>query len=733
MATLRTLTSYSKRPRFRSFMGRRLFVDLMIYFVLLAAVPALAVGYFTLERARTQTNDQVVHQLESVAELKRGRLLNWLDGNTFTMDVLVADSARYKDIERMLAGESTREEANAVSLMLAETVEADRFFGGLFIYNTRGQILAASERQEVRKSARLQPYFEASLGGDDYVHPPLFDIGRNKLTVVQTHTLTDQQGDVIGVLAGWLDTQALGSIMQERSGLGETGETYLVSLENNYFLTPSRFEDYEMNRAYTSEGIDRALLGTEGHSIYTNYRGATVIGIYRWMPEFQVGLLAELEQSEALELFSATSAFVISLTILAALIAAGVGILIASQITRPVARLKALADRLSTGDLTARVEVKAKNELGVLGRAFNNMADDLQSRIEADQATKTELENTVNTYMMFVHQVADGDLTTRIKMLDNGDRLSATGDDLFQLGINLNAMIANLGEMASQIRETAQTITAASSEIQAATTQQITTATEQDAAISQTLATTEEVRSTVTQTAERAEMVAEAANESNAISRRGQDAVANSIEGMQQIRQQVKEIADNILMLSERTQQIGVIIDTVNAIADQSKLLALNASIEAARAGDHGKGFSVVAMEVRQLADQSRQATEQVRSILGEIQQATNSAVMVTESGIKSAENGMELVDRAGEVIETLASTLDTTSQAAIQIAASTSQQINGVDQLNTAMMSIKQASAQSTVSTRQTESSVRDLVNMALQMERAVARYQLGDASSTH
>ena len=94
-------------------------------------------------------------------------------------------------------------------------------------------------------------------------------------------------------------------------------------------------------------------------------------------------------------------------------------------------------------------------------------------------------------------------------------------------------------------------------------------------------------------------------------------------------------------MLSERTQQIGEIIDAVNALADQSKLLALNASIEAARAGEEGKGFAVVAMEVRQLAEQSRGATSRVRDILSEIQDATNMAVMVTEEGSKGAENGM--------------------------------------------------------------------------------------------
>jgi methyl-accepting chemotaxis protein len=164
----------------------------------------------------------------------------------------------------------------------------------------------------------------------------------------------------------------------------------------------------------------------------------------------------------------------------------------------------------------------------------------------------------------------------------------------------------------------------------------------------------------------------------------------------------------------------------VNEIANQSKLLALNASIEAARAGEEGKGFAVVAMEVRQLAEQSREATARVRDILNQIQQATNTAVMVTEEGSKGAENGMSLVERAGEAIRDLTQTIDVAAQAAIQIAASTHQQTNGMDQLASAMSAIKQATMQTAASTRQAERSAQDLNTMASEMQKAVARYRL-------
>jgi methyl-accepting chemotaxis protein len=187
----------------------------------------------------------------------------------------------------------------------------------------------------------------------------------------------------------------------------------------------------------------------------------------------------------------------------------------------------------------------------------------------------------------------------------------------------------------------------------------------------------------------------------------------------------MEEIATAILALSEHTQQIGDIIATVTGIAEQSKLLALNASIEAARAGEEGRGFAVVAMEVHQLAEQSQQATGRIADILNEIQQQTNTAVMVTEEGSKGTETGMELVRQAGEAIVQLARAVEQAAQAAAQIAASTQQQTNGMNQLSTAMVSIKMASEETARSTQQTDASAETVKQMAQQIQDLVTRHQ--------
>jgi len=387
-----------------------------------------------------------------------------------------------------------------------------------------------------------------------------------------------------------------------------------------------------------------------------------------------------------------------------------------------VRRVMEAAQRVAAGDMSQRVTIQSRDEVARLAESFNIMADNLE-KMMATQVAKDYIEGVINQYRDFVARVSDGDLTAKLQLNDNN---ANQNQDLLELGKNLNTMVESLRDMASQVREAANSVSSAATQIQAATTQQTASSTEQDAAVTQTVATVEEVRATVIQTSERAQAVADASQQSVQVSRSGQQSVTDTVTGMDSIRERVESIAENILMLSERTQQIGEIIDTVNALADQSKLLALNASIEAARAGEEGKGFAVVAMEVRQLAEQSRESTGRVRNILNEIQQATNTAVMVTEEGSKGAESGMTMAQRAGEAIRELAATIEEAAQAAVQIAASTHQQTNGMDQLASAMNQIKQATAQTAASARQTEQSVHDLTEMARRLELAAARYEL-------
>jgi methyl-accepting chemotaxis protein len=288
--------------------------------------------------------------------------------------------------------------------------------------------------------------------------------------------------------------------------------------------------------------------------------------------------------------------------------------------------------------------------------------------------------------------------------------------------------LATAIENARLLQETQQTVhelSTAAAEMLAVATQQMSGANEQSAAIAQTTTTVEEVKTISEQAVQRAQEVVDASQRTVETSRAGQKAVQENIAEMAHIKERVESIAENIMALSEQTQQIGEIIATVSDIAVQSNMLALNASVEASRAGEHGKGFAVVAAEVRNLAQQSRHATAQIKAILSDIQNGINMTVRATEEGTKVVDSGVRLVAETQAAIEQLTNVIDESAQAAVQLVAGGQQQESGVEQIAMAMQSINQATQQSLASAHQVEKTAQDLNQLSLGLTETVEQYQ--------
>jgi len=385
-----------------------------------------------------------------------------------------------------------------------------------------------------------------------------------------------------------------------------------------------------------------------------------------------------------------------SAALLLALLAA---FLINRNITPPLAKLTAVAERITVGDLDARLPDDTRgDEVGVLSRAFGRMTVSLRA-----MATAAE-------------KIASGDLRSDVQPQSSQDVL---GTAFARMAVDLRGQIRDLIEGANVLG-------AAASEIVASTSQLAASASEAAAAVTETTTTVEEVRMTAQLASQKARLVSESAQKAASVAQTGRKSVEDVAGGMVRIRQQMEAIASSMVRLSEQSQAIGQIIATVEDLATQSNLLAVNAAIEAARAGEHGKGFGVVAQEVKSLAEQSRQATMQVRGLLSEIQKATGAAAMATEEGSKAVEAGVRQSDGAGSSIEALAMSVTEAAQAATQISASSQQQLVGVDQVAGAMESIRQASTQNVDSARQLEIAARDLDGLGQRLKKTVDRYQV-------
>jgi methyl-accepting chemotaxis protein len=265
-------------------------------------------------------------------------------------------------------------------------------------------------------------------------------------------------------------------------------------------------------------------------------------------------------------------------------------------------------------------------------------------------------------------------------------------------------------------------LASASAEILSGTTQQAAGMREHSSAVTETVSTVDEVLQTSEQAARRALAVSESSQRAVDVSQSGRKAVDDSVAAMGAVKEQTGSIAESILTLAEQAQAIGEIITSVSDIAEQINLLSLNAAIEASRAGEHGRGFSVVATEIKTLADQSKKATAQVRQILGEIQSATNAAVMVTEQGSKSVNEAIKTVNEAGGTIRRLADIIAEAATAAAQIAASSGQQATGMRQIQQAMQNINQVSVQNLAATTQSEQAAKHLHVLGASLRQLVA-----------
>jgi methyl-accepting chemotaxis protein len=324
----------------------------------------------------------------------------------------------------------------------------------------------------------------------------------------------------------------------------------------------------------------------------------------------------------------------------------------------------------------------------------------------------------LSAFMQFVGRVGEGDLTQQSQI--------SSADELGELGKSLDQMVLGLKDVAAQARSATENLTSASAEILTSTQQQAASTGEQAAAVQQTTITMEEVTQSSAQIAERAKQVAASAEATSAASHAGLQAMENTTKTMESIRAQAEAVAENVVSLSEKTQAIVEIITTVNDLAEQSHLLALNAAIEAAGAGEQGRRFSVIASEVKNLADQSREATVQVRGILGDIQKGINSSVMLTEEAVKRVASGKQQADIANGTIRTMAESIQQSVQAFQQIVAGSNQQQIGFTQVMQAVRDIGQASQQTAAGTQQLEKSALNLTALSQQLQKAVERYRM-------
>lgn len=373
-----------------------------------------------------------------------------------------------------------------------------------------------------------------------------------------------------------------------------------------------------------------------------------------------------------------------------------------------VARLRKVASSREDKGLIDRIEQSEADYQAVLERVIA-----LRNTDAALEAVSRAFEVDVLPKRAALDQAVASFVALEQGLLDQGKK-AATGTALSATNavgaVSLVALLLAIGialwltrTLSRQVGSAIHHVQSSSSELQTAANQQATGAKEQATAMSEITTTINELLATSRQIAESAQRVAHIAEDTGKAARSGEETVLRTNDSIAGIKRQVDLLVTHMLDLGKKSQQIGGILEIINELAEQTNILAINATIEAAGAGESGKRFAVVADEIRKLADRVGNSTKEIRTLIDELRAAVNTTVMTTEGGTKAVDAGARQFSDVTTAFKEIASLVSTTTEAAREIELSTKQQSTAVEQVNIAVSNVAQATKETETSSNQT------------------------------
>lgn len=537
--------------------------------------------------------------------------------------------------------------------------------------------------------------------------------------------------EIVVIVAAQLATTQLQVILEDYTGLGLTGDTYIVGNDRMWrsdsrFLDDLMVESTILNPKYTinAEAIDRATGEQTDTRIRTNYRNhkvmstASVITIQKKTKEksLQWILFSDIDISEVrrpVMRMAFISAGVLGTTLVGVVL---LSLIMAGGLTLQVNRIMELFNEIGMGQYKSRTDVVSKDELGSMAQSLNAMLDNTLSLIQSREERDT-MEAAVMKLLDEISELTEGDLTVRAEVTEQ-----ITG----AIADSFNVMAEQLASIIKGVKSATMEVGDTSDKVSTATETLVGISDKQAAQVRKAIDVINNITASIHQVAENATKSATVSKNSMISAKKGAQAVEKTNAAMATIRERVQETARAIKRLGESSQEIGNIIQIITDIADRTSILALNASIQAAMAGEAGRGFAVVAEEVQRLAERSNSSTKQIEVLVKNIQGDINEASRSMNESIQRVVVGSDLAKDAHAALQEIEKVSAQVAQMIHTISTTSEKQAFASESATKTMMSVGEISSKTSKASKKTAESMQTLSKIAKDLRVSVEAFKI-------